>query len=462
MTKIKALKILIISLLVVSFTSLFFVFAVDAVFYYKEKETAQVSAWVGGGTADNPYLISSTADMTSLANAISGRTSHTGKYFKLTTDIDFEGASFKCFGSGRNTSSDGSAFPVHRFNGIFDGNGFSIKNAKLTGTFQRLWTKTISNKKNVTYCYQYTALFINLGEKAVVKNLKIEGCSSGVSQSASTTNRKNYYEYSDLAYNVSYFTGGTIENCYIVGMDPTGPITKNNNLILNGATPKVDGTNVYGSLEAEAPTLTGLTVSSAGGSNGIPWYNATEYHSGWPIPRVFIKSWDRVTFDVTPPGSAEGVDFIEIPSDATKCYSDTTSELLLIYDQEVYAGKPAENYKFVKWTATNRLKYVAHYELIKIDIVFGATVGSVIIDPSIESITVIYGSRINISVDYNANTFTYVITDTNGDVTKVVYDLSLHKESVLTDFVVTDDFIVRDNITIKPTASFKNYDIEFE
>ena len=75
-----------------------------------------VTAWAdglsGSGTAANPYLISSAADWTTFATAVSGGTTYEGKTVKLTADID-----------GITTMAGTSD---NRFKGTFVGGGHTL------------------------------------------------------------------------------------------------------------------------------------------------------------------------------------------------------------------------------------------------------------------------------------------------------------------------------------------------
>ena len=175
MLKQRGIKAVIISLLVILSSTCFSLVLFNGIYEHNKTQIKNhVSAFSGGsGTETDPYKISSTADLNELAEGTEGRTAYTNVYFKLTNDIDFQNGTFQCIGWGRNTKTDGSAFPVHRFNGIFDGDGYCIKNAKLTGSFHRHWNESISNKKNRGIHHHYTGLFINLGEHSNIKNLKI-------------------------------------------------------------------------------------------------------------------------------------------------------------------------------------------------------------------------------------------------------------------------------------------------
>ena len=74
--------------------------------------TQGVWAWQGSGTADDPYLISSTADWQALAQQVADGESFSGKTFRMTADIDAQGTSV------------GTA--EHPFDGTFDGWDYTL------------------------------------------------------------------------------------------------------------------------------------------------------------------------------------------------------------------------------------------------------------------------------------------------------------------------------------------------
>ena len=73
----------------------------------------------GSGTESNPYKITSTADLTNLANWVNSGNQCSGQYFELTENIDASGV--PVIGTLKNNTT-------YYFKGIFDGNGKSIKN----------------------------------------------------------------------------------------------------------------------------------------------------------------------------------------------------------------------------------------------------------------------------------------------------------------------------------------------
>lgn len=86
-------------------------------------------AFSGGiGTKDNPYRISSQADLEQLAKDVNGgdfggSNSYHGKYFKLTNDIALTG-NFTTIGARSEIS----------FHGYFDGDNHTISNLTINQT----------------------------------------------------------------------------------------------------------------------------------------------------------------------------------------------------------------------------------------------------------------------------------------------------------------------------------------
>ena len=97
----------------------------------------------GDGTEDNPYLITNARMLEALRNSVNNGENYSGKYFKLTEDIDLSlvcGAdvdgterSWTPIGMRNNTTFDESA-DDKPFSGIFDGNGHKISSLYINGT----------------------------------------------------------------------------------------------------------------------------------------------------------------------------------------------------------------------------------------------------------------------------------------------------------------------------------------
>ena len=101
--------------------------------------TSVDTIWSGSGTESNPYLITSAAELAGLAQKVNNGTSYSGKYFKLTTDIDLNNYEWTPIGTAEKYRSDWTLFnPKYDyrnkkpFAGTFLGDGHTISNLKAT------------------------------------------------------------------------------------------------------------------------------------------------------------------------------------------------------------------------------------------------------------------------------------------------------------------------------------------
>ncbi len=129
----------------------------------------------GSGTARDPYIIATVADM----NTFGTHSYDWNKCFKLAADIDmagYAGTQFKVVGT--------SSLP---FTGVFDGNGHKIKNLNYTNT----------DAVNYVGLFGYTS-------EATIKNVNIEN--ANISANSSYVGGLVAYQYY-----------GSITNCHITG-----------------------------------------------------------------------------------------------------------------------------------------------------------------------------------------------------------------------------------------------------
>ena len=135
----------------------------------------------GEGTADSPYQISTATDIANLAQAANEGETYSGKYFKLTADIDLG----DYLASAKHTpiGIDASNY----FGGTFDGDGHTIKNFVYNANGEL-----------------YAGFFGCLGSGATVKNLTFTDAS------LSSTGR---YAGIVAAYNAA----GTLAGCSVEG-----------------------------------------------------------------------------------------------------------------------------------------------------------------------------------------------------------------------------------------------------
>ena len=139
---------------------------------YNGKKFYAEEDFVGSGTKEDPYLISSDLELAKLArdvNTGSKMPMKSGEYFKLTKDIDLKHGIWTPIGSTKCIKKD----PDRYFAGIFDGDGHAIRNMHIEwdnetgkeaswGLFTRLYGNP-KNDKNP-----------KLEEYATVTNLVIE------------------------------------------------------------------------------------------------------------------------------------------------------------------------------------------------------------------------------------------------------------------------------------------------
>ena len=153
--------------------------------------------WQGAGTEESPYLIQNKADLLNLAKMCDEEVKHyDGTYFKQTADIDMENDNtFYGIGAKAYTTSTNS-YSTYWFSGIYDGNGYAVKNLNIEGAkFDTDGTVLNSSKGS----YANVGLFCALGNGAVVKNLTVTGKITG---------------YQNVGGIVGYvIDGATIDNC---------------------------------------------------------------------------------------------------------------------------------------------------------------------------------------------------------------------------------------------------------
>ena len=112
--------------------------------------------FLGSGTVEDPFLISSVGNLMDLAKWTNDGNKTVNKHFQLTTDLDLTGVAWTPIGE---TYEYDYTWDGTFFRGIFDGGGHTIR-----GLF-------IDNSSQVEYS---TGLFSNVGNGGNVKNLILE------------------------------------------------------------------------------------------------------------------------------------------------------------------------------------------------------------------------------------------------------------------------------------------------
>lgn len=149
----------------------------------------------GAGTVDDPYKISTGAELAYLAEKVNGGESYSGNYFKLTSDIRLNADDVPT-ADGEPTLWTPIGTYVSRkdnkpFSGTFDGNGHTI-----TGLY-------------INNATQYQGLFGNISTGGVVKNLVVAGRVIATGQN-------------NVGGIVARLSGGTVQNCGFYGAVTAG------------------------------------------------------------------------------------------------------------------------------------------------------------------------------------------------------------------------------------------------
>ena len=131
----------------------------------------------GTGTQDDPYIIRTSAQLAYLAQQVNSGVTYSGQYFKLMSNLNLNNKAFSGIGNSATNA----------FAGSFDGNGYTIKNIKITSSAS------------------YVGLFGYL--TGTVKHLAVENISVSASGASA-----HVYVGALVGYNK-----GTIENSYISG-----------------------------------------------------------------------------------------------------------------------------------------------------------------------------------------------------------------------------------------------------
>jgi len=224
--------------------------------------TISAFAYSGGnGTEQEPYLISSKADMEELATKVNGGQTYAGVYFLLTRDLtEAEDVITTVIGEG-----------TCYFSGVFDGGDHKVN-------------VNINININNTY-YGYAGVFGCVSD-AIIKNLGVTGSITGAIAGSicgignGTTIITNCYNTGDVA--ASYFAGGicgrivyctaTITDCYNTGdISATFDYDSNAGGICGGAYATI--TNCYNTGNVSSATTT--SSSNAGGICGEAYATIT-------------------------------------------------------------------------------------------------------------------------------------------------------------------------------------------
>ncbi len=212
----------------------------------------------GDGSAGNPFLIDSAADLASLTSYLGS--SHSGKYFKLNSDIDLNVAPYNT-GNGWTPIGNGS----NNFYGKFDGNGKTISGLYIgsgnAATYQGLFGFT---NGAIIEDLSLTNVSINSTQSNV-------GALAGrIGTTTTVTNVNSSGTITSTLNNVGGLVGYS-DNSNITNATSSINVTGNNN---------VGG--LIGSINASSPSTS--TITSSGATGNI---RSNSYGGGFAGSRVY-------------------------------------------------------------------------------------------------------------------------------------------------------------------------------
>lgn len=159
----------------------------------------------GEGTAEDPYILQTEAQLRAFAASLNEDLDYSGLYIRMGNNIDVSSEDWNPVGQGE-----------YAFRGTFDGAGYKIMGLKYGST---------ETAKDATDAV-YVALFGVVGQKGLIKNL-------GLTDVGIYTSGRHSVNSAAIA---GYLEGGGIDNCFATG-------------IINGKT-TVQGNNFVGGLVA--------------------------------------------------------------------------------------------------------------------------------------------------------------------------------------------------------------------
>jgi hypothetical protein len=152
----------------------------------------------GSGTEADPYIISTKKQLTDFSRLLNSGVNCSDKYFKLGSDIALNDTANWQSWASKPPKSKWTPVGVsreHEFNGIFDGNGFTVSGVYI---------------KPARICQHFQGMFRWVGAKGVIKNLNITD--------SYINSLTHAYNGGDNSGGLAGSNAGTISNCHFIGI----------------------------------------------------------------------------------------------------------------------------------------------------------------------------------------------------------------------------------------------------
>ena len=237
------------------------------------------SGFAGGtGTPDDPYLISTSAQLAYLAQQVNGGTPHEGKYFRQTENFDLADKKWTPIGSSSQA-----------FRGHFDGGnkGVYCLNVDMTGSyaglFGRISSGSVRNVRVFSGSVKSTGFNVGGIVGALVGNSSMENCTASVNVSGNA----------NVGGLVGSISGSTVSNCHFLSGEITG--IGNDNLFIGG----IVG-NAQSSVSTVSDCSANASVKGKSGVGGLCGWFGNEDH-------VFSKCTMKGSITITGGESCGGL-----------------------------------------------------------------------------------------------------------------------------------------------------------
>lgn len=302
---------------------------------------------LGEGTEKNPYLISTKEELVWAKNSVNyfseegsanGYENKSTAHFKLTADIDLEGNEWEPMGND-----------IVPFRGHFDGNGYTIKNFRITSycddyvSAYRYATDTAKKTLYRDKIYKYIGFFGKVASGALVENF-------GIEDARIKYYNHDYYYVLEIDENdvvtkasslraratggmVGLSNGGKFVNCYVKNSEVKNLKREIHDFGIGGFAGKADNKSSFiGCYTKDIEFCASFYSSFCGFANDISSNVVITDCYSTNMTENFVFSSGSTNWDTTKYGFAKAKSGAQV----TNCYSDMKDYSATAFEPEVY------------------------------------------------------------------------------------------------------------------------------
>ena len=264
----------------------------------------------GNGTESEPYLIVDGKELAYLAEQVRNGNTFAGQYFQITNDIDLNNMAWTPIGTNQNS-----------FQGILDGAGHTISNAKIT----------VSNLPDRTY--ETYGIFASIGggnTRTIIRNVELSNINIDITASGNTGSTSIFGTNQDAeGLHIGTLTGAMYRNASILNVIVKDSLIQDTNVINiidspfqfsvggivgyiantynNNTNPGINNTYVIDNCYSETIISLDATAASGSGWFGSSYNGHGHYHTGgivgtirgqavWPTNSLYAGTIDSNGF----------------------------------------------------------------------------------------------------------------------------------------------------------------------